>query len=139
MNLFSQISLYLASLGTLFAALLHFYCLYWGAEGYRILGAGESIVKKAKEGHWYPNFTAITVGIILTIWSLYAFSAVTPIITLPFTKVILSLIATVFLLRGVGFPLIKNRFKGNSDLFWYVSSSICLILGSLYAIGAYSV
>jgi hypothetical protein len=26
---------------------------------------------------------------------------------------------------------------GNSDLFWYISSAFCLVLGTLYAVGVY--
>ena len=108
-----------------------------GANGFRLLGAGKSIVQMAERGHWYPNFTAITVGLILTICSMYAFFAARGIQVLPFTKIILSLVATVFLIRGFAFPWLKSKFVGNSDLFWYVSSAFCLMLGSLYAVGVY--
>ncbi|MDR0067616.1 hypothetical protein RFX60_09980, partial [Acinetobacter sp. 11520] len=58
-------------------------------------------------------------------------------ISLPVEKIIISLVAIIFILRGLAFPWLKARFSGNSDLFWYISSFICLLLGSLYAIGAY--
>ena len=70
-----NVLLYLAALLTFCAALLHFVCVFWGANGFRLLGAGKSIVQMAERGHWYPNFTAITVGLILTICSMYAFFA----------------------------------------------------------------
>ncbi|MFY5447042.1 hypothetical protein ACOUEB_18595, partial [Acinetobacter baumannii] len=101
------------------------------------LGAGKSIVQMVERGHWYPNFTAITVGLILTVCSMYAFFAAKGIQVLPFTKIILSLVAAVFLIRGFAFPWLKSKFVGNSDLFWYVSSAFCLILGALYAAGVY--
>jgi len=114
-----NVLLYLAALLTFCAALLHFVCVFWGANGFRLLGAGKSIVQMAERGHWYPNFTAITVGLILTVCSMYAF------------------FAAVFLIRGFAFPWLKSKFVGNSDLFWYVSSAFCLILGALYATGVY--
>lgn len=40
------VELYLGSLCTLVAALLHFACLFWDAKGYRFLGAGGSLIKK---------------------------------------------------------------------------------------------
>lgn len=137
MNSLPNVSLYLAALLTFCAALLHFVCVFWGANGFRFLGAGKSIVQMVERGHWYPNFTAIAVGLILTVCSIYAFLAAKGIQILPFTKLILSLVAVVFLIRGFAFPLLKSKFLGNSDLFWYVSSAFCLILGALYAAGVY--
>lgn len=129
--------LYIAALLTFSAALLHFVCVFWGANGFRFLGAGKSIVQMVERGHWYPNFTAIAVGLILTVCATYAFFAAKGIQLLPFTKLILSLVAAVFLIRGLAFPWLKSKFVGNSDLFWYISSAFCLILGSLYAVGVY--
>lgn len=129
--------LYIAALLTFCAALLHFVCVFWGANGFRFLGAGKSIVQMVERRHWYPNFTAIAVGLILTVCSIYAFLAAKGIQILPFTKLILSLVAVIFLIRGFAFPWLKSKFVGNSDLFWYVSSAFCLILGTLYAAGVY--
>lgn len=137
MHSLSNALLYIAALLTFCAALLHFVCVFWGANGFRFLGAGKSIVQMVERGHWYPNFTAIAVGLILTVCSIYAFLAAKGIQLLPFTKLILSLVAAVFLIRGFAFPLLKSKFLGNSDLFWYVSSAFCLILGALYAAGVY--
>lgn len=129
--------LYIAALLTFCAALLHFVCVFWGVNGFRFLGAGKSIVQMVERGHWYPNFTAIAVGLILTVCATYAFFAAKGIQVLPFTKLILSLVAAVFLIRGLAFPWLKSKFVGNSDLFWYISSAFCLILGSLYTVGVY--
>ncbi|MDI3452256.1 hypothetical protein QLG01_03525 [Acinetobacter sp. V89_4] len=129
--------LYIAALLTFCAALLHFVCVFWGANGFRFLGAGKSIVQMVERGHWYPNFTAIAVGLILKVCATYAFFAAKGIQVLPFTKLILLFVAAVFLIRGLAFPWLKSKFVGNSDLFWYISSAFCLILGSLYAVGVY--
>lgn len=129
--------LYIAALLTFCAALLHFVCVFWGVNGFRFLGAGKSIVQMVERGHWYPNFTAIAVGLILTVCATYAFFAAKGIQILPFTKLILSFVAAVFLIRGLAFPWLKSKFVGNSDLFWYISSAFCLILGSLYTVGIY--
>ena len=133
----ASIALYLAAVLSLIAALLHFICVYWGAEGFRLLGAGETMVKKAENGEWYPNAMAIVVGLMLSVLALYAFSAAQGNIFLPLSKWVLSVVSFGLLARGLGFPLIKSHFKGNSDLFWYVSSSLCIVLGSLYAYGTY--
>ena len=84
------ISLYFASVLTFVAALLHFICVFWGANGFRFLGAGKSIVQMVERGDWYPNFMAISVGFILCIFSFYAFCAASGFISLPFEKIIIS-------------------------------------------------
>lgn len=94
-----------------------------GSKWFSVLGAGKSIVQMVERGHWYPNFTAISVGLILTVCATYAFFAAKGIQILPFTKIILSLVAAVFLIRGFAFLWLKSKFVGNSDLFWYVSSA----------------
>lgn len=134
-----SIALYLAAALTFAAALLHFACLYWGAAGFRWLGAGNAMVKQAENGHCYPYAMAIGVGLILTVFSLYAFTAARGISLLPWSKVVLTLIAIALIGRGLTFPLIKSRFEGNSDLFWYVSSGVCLMMGSLYAYGVWAI
>ncbi len=55
MNLLPNVSLYLAAILTFCAALLHFICVFWGANGFRFLGAGKSIVQMVERGDWYPN------------------------------------------------------------------------------------
>ena len=137
MQSLSSFVLYLAALLTFCAALLHLICVFWGANGFQFLGAGKSIVQMVERGHWYPNFIAIAVGLILTVCSMYAFFAAKGILILPFTKLILSLVAAIFLIRGLAFPWLKSKFVGNSNLFWYVSSAFCLALGTLYAVGVY--
>ena len=133
----NEIALYLASVLTFFVALLHFGCLFWGAAGYRFLGAGERIVRLAEEGRWYPHVMAISVGIVLTVVSVYALAAAAGLAVLPFAQGMLTAAAGVFLLRALAFPLIKSRFKGNSDRFWYISSFCSLILGCLFAVGVW--
>ncbi|OTU35539.1 hypothetical protein CAT61_01690 [Acinetobacter baumannii] len=41
--------------------------------------------------------------------------------------------ALFFIFYGLAFLCLKSRFSGNSHLCWYVSSFICLLLGSLYS------
>lgn len=133
---FYTLALYAASALTLCAALLHFICIFTGASGFRVLGAGKSITKMAEDGHWYPHFIAFVLGSMLMVFSLYAFYAAKAERLLPFTEIILPFIAGVLLLRGFAFPWLKSKFVGNSDLFWYVSSSGCIIFGALYAVGS---
>ena len=117
------------------AALLHFACVFWGAPGFRLLGAGEPIVQMAERGHWYPTFIAFVVGAVLSIWAFYALSGAGVIGKLPFLRIILFGITVIYLLRAVSFPLLKPAFPGNSDTFWLVSSGICLVIGLVHFAG----
>lgn len=101
---FASIALYLAAALTLVAALLHFICVYWGAEGFRVLGAGEALAKKAEKGDWYPNLIAIMVGLVLSVFALYAFTVAQENIFLPLSKWVLTFITVALLARGLGFP-----------------------------------
>lgn len=42
--------LYIAALLTLCAVLLHFVCVFWGANGFRFLGPGKVLSRWSKEG-----------------------------------------------------------------------------------------
>ncbi|WP_139850839.1 hypothetical protein [Acinetobacter pullicarnis] len=138
MNLISIPALYLASVLTLCAALLHYACIFWGA-GFRLLGAGESIVKQSEAGHCYPKLMAMAIGSALLLCAVYTYCAASGTAQLPFSKALFLIMATVLLARAMAFPWLKSRFAGNSNTFWYVSSFFCLVLSSLYALGSLSV
>lgn len=117
------------------AAILHYACIFWGANGFRILGAGDPIVRLSAAGHWYPPFIAFVIGTVLTVWAIFALSGAGVIATLPLLRFVLVAITAVYLLRAVAFPLIKPLFPGNSPTFWFVSSGICLLIGLFHLIG----
>ena len=79
----------------------------------------------------------LAVALVLALWALYAFSALGLAPGLPLTRIALWVIGLVYLARAVAFPLLKPLFPDNSTAFWLVSSGICLILGLLYAFGAW--
>ncbi len=120
---------------TTLAALLHIGCIYFGATWYRFFGAGEQMAIMAEQGSWQP--TIITSGIVavLIVWALYAFSAAGVIITLPFTRILIVLISTLYFLRAIaGFFLIFNPLGRTPD-FWLWSSSICLVIALVHIWG----
>jgi hypothetical protein len=120
---------------SLMAALLHFACIFWGANGFRILGAGNDIVRMSQAGHWYPPFIAFAIGSVLTAWAIYALSAGGFIKPLPLLRIALVAITAVYLLRALAFPLLKPFFPDNSESFWILSSGICLLIGIAYLVG----
>ncbi|WP_323003922.1 hypothetical protein [Denitromonas sp.] len=117
------------------AAALHFSCMFWGANGFRLLGAGEPIVSLAAAGHWYPRLVAFAIGVLLSAWALYALSGARVIAPLPYARAVLTGITAIYLIRALAFPLIKPAFPGNSAAFWLISSSICLVIGLVHLIG----
>lgn len=96
------------------------------------------MARAVEAGKRKPALITLAIASILLLWALYAFSGAGIIPRLPLTKIALALISVVYLARAVAFPLLKPAFPENSRIFWWVSSSICLVLGLLYAIGTVS-
>lgn len=117
------------------AALAHIGCIYFGASWYRFFGAGEQMAIMAEQGSLRPTIITSGIVLVLSIWSLYAFSAAGLIGKLPLIRTALIIITAIYLLRGVvGFFFISNPL-GRSPEFWFWSSAICLSLGLLHLIG----
>lgn len=135
MQALAQPALMIGAALTLLAAAAHFACIFWGANGFRFLGAGEPLATMAERGHWYPSLAAFVIGAGLVVWAAYALSAAGVIGPLPYLRPALALIAAIFIGRAVGFPLLKSAFPDNSPLFWLVTSGICLFIGLAYLIG----
>jgi cytochrome bd-type quinol oxidase subunit 2 len=117
------------------AALAHLGCIVFGADWYRMFGAGEAMAKMAEQGLWYPTLVTLTIAAVLFVWGTFALAGSGVIRKLPFTRSILVVITSVFLLRASYFPALMPMFPDNSLTFWLVSSGICLFIGSLFAFG----
>ena len=124
-----------AGLLTGVVALIHMGCIIFGAQWYRFLGAGEQMAQLAEAGHPYPAIVTGIIVCILSIWVAYAMSGAGLITKLPLLRLGLCVIAAILLLRAIGFYFIMPAFPENSLTFWWVSSSLCLMLGGLYVIG----
>lgn len=132
---FGAKALVLAGVLTTLASIAHLACIVFGAPAYRLMGAGERMARAAAAGKIRPTLITLAIAGVLLVWALYAFSGAGVVRSLPFTRVALLLISTVFLARAVAFPLLRPVFPENSNTFWRVSSGICLVLGLLYAVG----
>jgi len=130
-----NIPLLVGAVLSLIAAFLHFACIFWGANGFRFLGAGKPIISMSAAGHWYPPFIAFVVGTVLAIWALYALSGAGVIFPLPYMRLALLAITAVYLLRALAFPLLKPAFPDNSTAFWLVTSAVCLVIGLTHLVG----
>ena len=125
------------------AALLHAGIILGGPDWYRFFGAGERMARLSARGSRYPILVTAGIAAILGIWALYALSGAGVIRRLPLLRLVLVLIAAVYLIRGAaGIPVVlfvddpyTNELKGRMT-FMVVSSAICVCLGLCYAVGA---
>jgi len=127
--------LVLGGVFSIIASLLHIAIIIGGGDWYRFFGAGEELAVMAEQGSWYPGILTFSISLVLFLWGLYAFSGANLIRRLPFLKIALVLIAAVYLLRGLS--VVPAYFIQPSvvDNFLVWSSVICLVYGSLYAVG----
>ncbi len=132
----SSVALALAAVATFVAALAHFACIVIGPRAYRAMGAGDRAVRAAERGDPGPHVAAFAVGSVLLIVTAYALSGAGVFPPFPLLRWVLVLFSLVLLARAFLFPLLRPRFPGNSARFWIVSSLVCLVLGSLYWVGA---
>lgn len=128
-----------AAAGDAVAALLHVGCIVFGAPWYRFFGAGERMARMADAGN--PRAAFVTTGIVLVLlaWAAYALSGAGALPPLPLLRTVLFAIAGVLLLRGVGGIAIALSGRLPRPAFWWWSSLICLALGALHGVGAWSV
>ena len=130
-------NVFLLIAGTLsaIAAILHLGCIYFGASWYRFFGAGEYMATLAEQGSSKPTLITAVIFLVLSLWSLYAFSAASAIFRLPFLRMALVIITFIYLLRGVaGFFFITSPM-GRTPEFWVWSSVICLSFGIIHLVG----
>jgi hypothetical protein len=125
------------------AALLHVGIILGGPGWYRFFGAGERMARLAAHGSVYPAVVTASIAAVLGVWTLYALSGAGVIRRLPLLRLALTLIAAVYLARGIlGIPAVMlmddpyaNELRARMT-FMAVSSAICVVLGLCYAAGA---
>lgn len=137
-----------AGLATALAALLHLMMPLGGPSWYAFFGAPQRLVRMAEAGALYPIVCCIVIAAALSVCSAYAFSGAGLLPPLPLLRLGLLGIATVFLLRGVGFIVLEWLRPGSLahvsgshgiDTFLVLSSLICLLIGLAYALGLVSI
>ncbi|MFT4809935.1 MAG: hypothetical protein ACI9UD_003013 [Glaciecola sp.] len=117
------------------AAILHLGCIYFGASWYRFFGAGEQMALLSEQGSIQPTLITSVIVLVLSIWSMYAFSAAGVIFKLPLIRLALVLITLIYLARGIAGFFLINSPMGRSPEFWVWSSAICLSFGIVHLIG----
>lgn len=132
----SAILFLVAAAACVLAALLHFACIAWGADGYRFLGAGERAARAVAAGDLRPHVSAAIIGTMLLVWAWYALAGAGLVLSPPLLQPVHLVISAVLILRAIAFPLLRPVFPGNSELFWLVSSGFVGALGLLFLVGA---
>lgn len=117
------------------AALMHIGCIVFGAPWYRFFGAGEKMASMAEQGMLKPTIITSLIVVVLSLWSLYAFSAAGMIGRIPLIRPALIVITAIYIIRGLaGFYFVSSPL-GRSPEFWIWSSVICLIIGLVHGVG----
>ena len=117
------------------AAALHLIIVIGGPAYYRFFGAGEQFASAAANGRWWPAMITLGIAGMLGLWAAYALSGAGIIRPLPFLKLALTLITSLYLLRGLAlFPALL--FARNSVTpFVYWSSAVSLGYGAIHLLG----
>jgi hypothetical protein len=126
--------LILASLINFAIAGLHIYIITQGAPAYRTFGAGEQMAQAAEKGSSIPALVTFGIAFVFFIWGLYALAGARVIPELPWTRVILIVIAAIYVLRGAGVVFVP-MFGIKLDAFLIVTSLVSLTAGLLHVAG----
>ncbi len=123
------------------AGLLHVGCIVFGASWYRLLGAGEDMARMVEAGRLQPHLITLVVALILFGWATYALAGAGQLLPLllPAIRWVILAITLVYLLRGIAGFFINTSNYGRSHAFWWWSSSICLAIGAMHAVGLWQV
>ena len=93
------------------------------------------MARLAEQGSMQPTMITGAIVLVLTTWSLYAFSAAGIIARLPLLRIALVLITAIYLVRGIAGFFLINSPMGRTPEFWLWSSAICLSVGVFHLIG----
>ncbi len=134
----SELFLVVGAVLNLIIALFHLVVVFAGPEAYVHFGAGEKMARMEREGSLVPDAITAFLAIGFCIFGVYALSGANIIRRLPARRPILTIIAAIYLLRGLlllqqGFFLITDPYDGIArDILF---SLVAAIVGICYAAG----
>jgi len=130
-----NLSLILAAGLSALAAALHVAIVIGGPAWYRYFGADEQLATAAENGQQWPAIITLGIACLLGLWAVYALSGAGVIRPLPFLKLALVIITSVYLLRGLVLvpALLFARSRVTPFVFW--SSVICIVYGVIHLLG----
>lgn len=94
----------------------------------------------SEKGSFKPALITLGIALVLMTWAAYAWSAAGFLPTMPFTKLALVSITSIYLVRGLGgliIPFVTDhaQIKQNSIVFWIWSSAISTLVGLCHLLG----
>lgn len=120
-------------------ALWHIGIIIGGPDMYRSAGAGAKMAEMAEQGSWIPAILTLIITLILGTWSLYAYAGAVGRPRLPALRVLLLVIAGIFIVRGLaGMPfLLTYPAQTPSGVVRFVAATSLgsLAIGLLYLFG----
>jgi hypothetical protein len=108
-----------------------------GSSAYRYFGAGEDMAIMDESGSLTPALITGLITIVFCLFGLYGLSAANKFRRLPFLKIVLIVIAAIFILRGLGLfgDLYMMQATSTHPPQMIYFSIVALITGAFYAIG----
>ncbi|MBC8291723.1 MAG: hypothetical protein H8E45_01005 [Proteobacteria bacterium] len=119
-------------------ALLHVAMIPFGARAYRYFTAGDWMIEQSESGSPLPGLLTLGIAAILASFGLYALAAAGVPISLPFIRAGVTVVAAIYLLRGLGcFPQLVMLSRGSQKVAPRepVFSAVSLAIGIVYAAG----
>ena len=118
--------------------LLHVAMLPFGARAYRYFNAGDWMIEQSEAGSPLPGLLTLGIAAILASFGLYALAGAGIPISLPFVRAGVTVVAAIYLLRGLAFfPQLVMLSRGSQKVAARepVFSAVSLAVGIVYAAG----
>lgn len=127
---------------TILVSILHVLIIFGGSDWYRFFGAGEKAAQLAAQGSVSNMVSTVAIALIFALFGLYGIFGANGTICLPFQRIALIIIATLFLVRGLlGIPVFLmfqdtylNEMKGRM-VFMVITSAVSAVIGACYLHG----
>ena len=116
-------------------AIAHIFGLFWAEKMFEITGISKEMAELAQTHSSLPYLMTIFVSIVFFIFGLYGLSADNKFRKLPFLKSVIFIIATIYLLRGVGELIFDIEKQQANQYLEILYSLIAIFIGLLFLIG----
>ncbi len=116
-------------------AFAHILGLFWADKMFEVTGIGKEMTELAQTHASLPYLLTIFVAIVFFTFGLYGLSAGKHFKRLPFLRPVIFVIASIYLVRGIG-ELIFDLEKQQANQFLEITYSlIAVFIGLLFLIG----
>ncbi len=115
-------------------AVAHMVGLLWADQMFEVTGIGKEMARLDEIHFSLPYLLTVLVSIVFFIFGLYGLSAANKFRKLPFLKIIIFLIAGIYMLRGVG-ELVVDNMQGTDSTTETIYSLVALSVGLLFLFG----